>query len=332
MSQPRVLVLDAEPLPRLDRLAGRAEVLHSDENSLVDRLPAADVLLVWDFTSDAVRHAWPGPGPRPSWVHTASAGVDRLLFPELLASDAVITNARGVFDGPIAEYVAGLVLSLAKDFRVGWELQHERRWLHRETEKVAGGRAVVVGSGPIGRRIGDTLRALGLHVTLVGRRARGEVRAADELPGLLGLADWVVCAAPLTPETTGLFDAAAFARMKPTARFINVGRGQHVVERDLVAALRAGTLAGAALDVFENEPLPADSPLWDVPGLVVSPHMSGDTFGWRDDLGEQFLDNFDRWHAGEPLFNVVDKDLGYVPSEPASGHTPPPASDSPEEP
>ncbi|MDT0443282.1 D-2-hydroxyacid dehydrogenase [Streptomyces johnsoniae] len=321
MSEARVLVLDADPLPRLERLTGRAVVRHSDEQSLARLLPDADVLLVWDFTSDAVREAWPGPGARPRWVHTASAGVDRLLFPELLASDTVLTNARGVFDRPIAEYVAGLVLAMAKDFRHSWNVQRERRWQHRETEKVFGSRAVVVGSGPIGRRIGTTLRALGVTVDLVGRTAReadadfGRVHAGGDLPALLPTADWVVCAAPLTPQTEGMFDAAAFALMKPTARFLNVGRGGHVVEDDLVAALRAGRLAGAALDVFAEEPLPADSPLWDLPELIVSPHMSGDTHGWRDDLADQFQDNFDRWLAGEPLANVVDKRLGYVPAE-----------------
>ncbi|UED86175.1 D-2-hydroxyacid dehydrogenase [Streptomyces profundus] len=321
MTAPRVLVLDADPLPRLDRIADRADVLHSDADTLAKHLPDADVLLVWDFTSDAVRHAWPGGGPRPRWVHTASAGVDRLLFPELTKSDAVITNARGVFDRPIAEYVAGLVLAFAKDFHGSWEAQREHRWQHRETAKVHGSRALVVGSGPIGRRIGAMLQALGVVVELVGRRARlrdpafGRVHAADSLPELLPEADWVVCAAPLTSATTGLFDADTFALMRPTARLINVGRGAHVVEDDLAEALRSGRLAGAALDVFGEEPLPAGSPLWEVPGLVVSPHMSGDTFGWRDDLAEQFLDNFDRWLAGRPLFNVVDKKLGYVRTE-----------------
>ncbi|WP_049567590.1 D-2-hydroxyacid dehydrogenase [Streptomyces sp. SBT349] len=321
MSQARVLVLDADPLPRLDRLAGRAEVRHSDEDSLAAQLPEADVLLVWDFLSDAVRHAWPGAGPRPRWVHTASAGVDRLMVPELLASDAVLTNARGIFDRPIAEYVAGLVLAMAKDFEGSRRAQAERRWAYRETEKVHGTRALVVGSGPIGRRVGVTLRALGVEVDLVGRTAReddpefGRVHASEALAGLLPGADWVVCAAPLTPATTGMFGADAFALMRPTARFINVGRGQHVVEDDLDRALRSGRLAGAALDVFATEPLPRSSPLWDAPGLFLSPHMSGDTVGWRDDLSDQFCDNFDRWVAGRPLFNVVDKRLGYVPGE-----------------
>lgn len=320
MTETCVLVLDADPLPRLDRIAGRARVVHADEQSLARHLPSADVLLAWNFLSDAVREAWPGGGPRPRWVHTPSAGVDRLL-PELAESpETVITNARGVFDQPIAEYVAGLVLAMAKDFRGSWELQRQRRWRHRETIRVGGTRAVVVGSGPIGRAIGRMLLALGVAVDLVGRTERsedpefGRVHASGALNRLLGEADWVVCAAPLTEESRGMFDAAAFARMRPGAHFVNVGRGHHVVEADLADALVRRRIAGAALDVFADEPLPADSTLWDVPGLLISPHMSGDTTGWRDDLAEQFLDNFDRWWAGDPLFNVVDKKLGYVPS------------------
>ncbi|WP_064458142.1 D-2-hydroxyacid dehydrogenase [Streptomyces hygroscopicus] len=313
MSESTVVVFGDQPPVRLDRVADRARVLVCDETSLPELLPAADVLLVWDFTSDAVRDAWPGEGRRPAWVHTASAGVDRLLCPELIGSDTVLTNARGVFEQPIAEYVAGLVIAMAKDLHGSWELQWQRRWQHRETMRLAGTRAVVVGAGPIGRAIGSTLGALGVVVDLVGRTARQGVRAGDELPELLPRADWVVCAAPLTDATRGMFDRSAFDRMKPTARFINVGRGPLVVEKDLTAALVARRIGGAALDVFEHEPLTADDPLWDVPGLFVSPHMSGDTVGWRDHLAEQFQDNYDRWCAGEPLLNVVDKRLGYVP-------------------
>ncbi|WP_030836587.1 D-2-hydroxyacid dehydrogenase [Streptomyces hygroscopicus] len=313
MSESTVVVFGDQPPVRLDRVADRARVLVCDETSLPELLPAADVLLVWDFTSDAVRDAWPGEGRRPAWVHTASAGVDRLLCPELIASDTVLTNARGVFEQSIAEYVAGLVIAMAKDLHGSWELQRQRRWQHRETMRLAGTRAVVVGAGPIGRAIGSTLGALGVVVDLVGRTARQGVRGGDELPELLPRADWVVCAAPLTEATRGMFDRSAFDRMKPTARFINVGRGPLVVEKDLTAALVARRIGGAALDVFEHEPLTADDPLWDVPGLFVSPHMSGDTVGWRDHLAEQFQDNYDRWCAGEPLLNVVDKRLGYVP-------------------
>ncbi len=308
-----LLVLDAEPLPRLGRLAGRVRIEHADESTLAERLPHADVLLVWDFTSHAVRRAWPGEGPRPRWVHTASAGVDHLLCPELAASDTVVTNARGVFDGPIAEYVAGLVLAFAKDLPRTLRLQRERTWLHRETRRVAGTRACVVGSGPIGRAVAGTLEALGVRTALVGRAAREGVHGPEDLDRLLARADWVVAAAPLTEETRGMFDARRFGLMQPSAHFVNVGRGELVVEDALVRAVRDRWIAGAALDVFAAEPLAGGSPLWELEGVVVSPHMSGDTVGWRDELAAQFVELYELWEAGRPLGNVVDKRRGYVP-------------------
>ncbi|WP_371632667.1 D-2-hydroxyacid dehydrogenase [Streptomyces sp. NBC_01259] len=313
MPEPVLLVLDADPPPRLGRLAGRVTVRHTDAAGLAARLPHADVLLVWDFTSDAVREAWPGDGPRPAWVHTASAGVDRLLCPELVECDTVVTNARGVFEQPIAEYVAGLVLAFAKDLPGTLELQRARRWRHRESVPVTGTRAVVVGAGPVGRAVTRLLMALGVEVALVGRTARRTIHGAEDLDPLAARADWVICAAPLTPRTYGMFDRRFFGLMQPSARFINVGRGPMVVEGDLVDALRKRWIAGAALDVFATEPLGPRSPLWDVPGLIVSPHMSGDTVGWRDRLGEQFVAMYELRAAGNPLPNVVDKRLGYIP-------------------
>ncbi|WSM40218.1 D-2-hydroxyacid dehydrogenase [Streptomyces cellulosae] len=313
MTRPTLLVLDAEPLPRLGGLTGRVRIEHADESTLAERLPHADVLLVWDFTSHAVRRAWPGEGPRPRWVHTASAGVDHLLCPELAASDTVVTNARGVFDGPIAEYVAGLVLAFAKDLPRTLRLQRERTWLHRETRRVAGTRACVVGSGPIGRAVAGTLEALGVRTALVGRAARAGVHGPEDLDRLLARADWVVAAAPLTEETRGMFDARRFGLMQPSAHFVNVGRGELVVEEALVRAVRDRWIAGAALDVFTAEPLAGGSPLWELEGVVVSPHMSGDTVGWRDELAAQFVEFYELWEAGRPLVNVVDKRRGYVP-------------------
>ncbi|MXM63372.1 D-2-hydroxyacid dehydrogenase [Streptomyces sp. HUCO-GS316] len=313
MTAPILLVLDAEPLPRLGRLTGRARIEHADASTLAARLPYADVLLVWDFTSHAVREAWPGEGPRPRWVHTASAGVDHLLCPELAASDTVVTNARGIFDRPIAEYVAALVLAMAKDLPRTWELQGERTWRHRESQRVAGTRACVVGSGPIGRAIVRTLKALDVTTALVGRTPATGIHGPGDLDRLMARADWVIAAAPLTEQTYGMFDSRRFGVMQPSARFVNVGRGQLVVEDALVEALTKRWIAGAALDVFEHEPLTPDSPLWQVPNLIVSPHMSGDTVGWRDELGAQFVELYGRWEAGRPLANVVDKKRGYVP-------------------
>ncbi|MGQ5638095.1 MULTISPECIES: D-2-hydroxyacid dehydrogenase [unclassified Streptomyces] len=310
---PTLLVLDADPPPRLGRLTGRARIVHTDAARLAERLPQADVLLVWDFASHAVREAWPGDGPRPVWVHTASAGVDHLMSPELAASDTVVTNARGVFDEPIAEYVAALVLAVAKDLPRTLELQRERTWRHREGRRVAGTRACVVGSGPIGRAIARVLKALGVTTALVGRVPRTGVHGPGDLDRLISRADWVIAAAPLTEETYGMFGAHRFGVMQPSAFFVNVGRGGLVDEEALARALTRRWIAGAALDVFTAEPLPADSPLWGLPGLIVSPHMSGDTVGWRDELGEQFIELYERWAAGRSLVNVVDKTRGYVP-------------------
>lgn len=311
-SNPVIAVLHAADLPPgLSDRVGSAELRFATDDTLRDALPGADVLLVWDFTSDAVAGAWDA-ADAVRWVHTASAGVDRVTFPALLDSPAVLTNSRGIFDGPMAEYVLGLVLAFAKDLPATLGAQGRREWRHRETEPVAGRRAVVVGGGPIGRAIARVLGCVGLRVELVGRRAAEGVHAFDALPGLLPDADYVVLAAPLTDATRGMLDAAAIATLKPTARVINVGRGGLVVEDDLVAALRSGRIAGAALDVFATEPLPASSPLWELPNVIVSPHMSGDVVGWRDALVDVFADNLARYRDGAALRNVVDKSLGYV--------------------
>ncbi|OLZ53725.1 hydroxyacid dehydrogenase [Amycolatopsis coloradensis] len=301
-------------------IEAEAVVRYTDEAGLADALSGADALFVYDFLSTAVPGAWPA-ADRLRWLHIASAGVDSVLFPGLQASDVVLTNSRGVFDGAIAEYVLGVVLTFAKDFVRSWDLQRQGQWKHRESERVSGRRVLVVGTGPIGRSIARLLRAAGMSVAGVGRRARtgdpdfGDVYASSELVRHLPEVDYVVAVAPLTEQTKGMFDAETFAAMKPGARFVNVGRGELVVTSDLVGALREGRLGGAALDVFDTEPLPSESPLWTMENVLISPHMSGDFVGWRNTLVEVFADNFRRWRAGEPLRNVVDKQLGYVPSE-----------------
>jgi phosphoglycerate dehydrogenase-like enzyme len=301
----------------LDPLSCRLELRYTDAAGLPDAIVGAHVLLLWDFFSTAVEQVWERCTDL-QWIHVAAAGIDTLLFPELVSSDVVVTNARGTFDRPIAEFVLASVLAHAKLVHENHDLQRRHQWHHRETRGVAGACVLVVGTGAIGRQIARLLAAAGLHVRGAGRNP-GEadpdfstlVPSAD-LPGQVGWADYVVNATPLTDATRGLFDAAVFAAMKPTAHFINVGRGASVVEPDLLAALTSHSIDGASLDVFQAEPLPADSPLWDAPGLVVSPHMSGDIVGWRDTLARQFVDNAERWLVGQPLVNVVDKALGYV--------------------
>jgi phosphoglycerate dehydrogenase-like enzyme len=313
-----VLGVDDSHRPsHLESLADRIEFRVTGPDGLAAALPGAKVLLLWDFFSTAVRDAWPHCGDL-EWIHVAAAGVDKLLFPELVASPIVVTNARGTFDRPIAEFVLASVLAHAKLLHETHDLQLRREWRHRETHAVAGATVLVVGTGAIGREIARLLRAAGLVVRGAGRRPTpddpdfGTVVSSGDLAAAVPWADYVVNATPLTPATTGLFDASVFRAMRRTAHFVNTGRGPSVVEDDLVEALRAGWLDGASLDVFQDEPLPEDSPLWNAPGLVVSPHMSGDVVGWRDTLARQFVDNAERWLSGKELVNVVDKELGYV--------------------
>ncbi|MDX1432342.1 MAG: D-2-hydroxyacid dehydrogenase, partial [Gammaproteobacteria bacterium] len=255
---------------------------------------------------------------RLRWIHWSGAGVDAVLFPDLAASDIVLTNARGIFDRAMAEYVLGVILAFAKDLPRTLELQREHAWEHRLTECIAGRRARVVGVGSIGREIGRVLGAVGMHVEGIGRTARAgdadfsAIHAVADLDRRLGAADYVVLVPPLTEQTRGMMGAAQLRAMRPHARLINVGRGALLDEQALARALERGAIAGAALDVFATEPLPADSPLWDVPGLLVSPHMSGDFHGYPEALAGLFLDNLRRFRAGERLRNVVDKALGFV--------------------
>jgi phosphoglycerate dehydrogenase-like enzyme len=325
MTAPTVTVLhDGKLPPNMAEIEALAQVRTARPDELTEALRGADVLLTWDFTTPALRSAWAG-ADRLRWVHTASAGVDNVLTPEVRASDVLVTNSRGVFETPIAEYVTGVVLMTAKDMLGTWQRQQRREWQHRETHSVQRRVAVVVGVGPIGRAVARMLAAVGLRVRGVGRSRRsgdpdfGEVAAGDELPAQVADADYVVLVAPLTEETRGMVDATVLEAMPSRAMLVNVGRGELVVEDDLVAALQAGQVAGAALDVFEQEPLPVESPLWTMPNVLVSPHMSADTVGWRDDLAALFVENLDRWCKGGPLRNVVDKQLGYVPSTGGEG-------------
>ena len=313
-----VLCEDLEERPgHLDPLSSRLELRYTDAAGLPDAIVGAHVLFLWDFFSTAVEQVWER-GTYLQWIHVAAAGIDTLLFPELVSSDVVVTNARGTFDRPIAEFVLASVLAHAKLVHENHDLQRRHQWHHRETRGVAGACVLVVGTGAIGRQIARLLAAAGLRVRGAGRSPRdadpdfGTLVSSADLPNQVSWADYVINATPLTDTTRGLFDAAVFAAMKPTAHFINVGRGASVVEPDLLAALTSRSIDGASLDVFGTEPLPADSPLWDAPGLVVSPHMSGDIVGWRDTLARQFVDNAERWLVGQPLVNVVDKALGYV--------------------
>ena len=307
-----------DDVPRLAELADQAEIrCASSVADLQAMLPGAEVMLGWNFRAASLREAWAAVDSL-RWIHWAGAGVDAAMFNELIDSDIQFTNARGVFDQPMAEWVLGMIIAFAKGFPETLACQARAEWQHRLSEKVAGKRALIVGVGSIGRAVGRLLRAVGMEVEAVGRGARdgdrdfGHIFASDELKVRLPRADYVVLITPLTEQTRDLFGAAEFSAMKAQARFINIGRGALVVEDALLSALQEGQIAGAALDVFINEPLASESPFWTAPNCLVSPHMSGDYAEFETTMAEQFIENWRHYVAGESLFNLVDKRLGFA--------------------
>lgn len=280
-------------------------------------LPSSEILLGWNFRAKELRNAWDSAtGLR--WIHWCGAGVDAALFPGLQRSDVILTNARGVFDRAMAEYVLGLIISLAKFLPQTLSAMAKRTWAYRQTEMIEHRDALIVGVGSIGRCIAHLLKNVGMRVSGVGRTARSgdeefeHVYAIDDLNRVIAGFDFVINVVPLTKDTRGLFSQAQFSAMQSSARFINVGRGATVDESALINALQNGDIAAAALDVFETEPLPDDSPLWSVDNLIISPHMSGDYFGYELTLMDQFAQNLRRYQRGVPLINVVDKEAGFV--------------------
>jgi phosphoglycerate dehydrogenase-like enzyme len=319
--QPTVMVMangiPAADLAVFDPIGTRAElIVAADPPTLQRSIGTADVLFVWDLGVDL--DAVLPDATRLRWIHAASAGVDELVTPTLRNHSVTLTNSRGVFDLAMAEYVLGLYLMHLKGFRDTLQHQQTRSWKHRLTRQAAGTSAVVVGTGSIGRQIARMLVGAGVDVTLVGRRPSrdsefGNIRAAGDLADIVVGHDLVVLAAPLTPHTRHLVDATILEAMRG-AYLINVGRGALVDQGALIEALGRRTIGGAALDVFEREPLPLESALWSDPNTIVSPHMSGDFVGSEEALVVAFTDNLDRWLAGELLRDVVDLDLGYVAS------------------
>jgi phosphoglycerate dehydrogenase-like enzyme len=277
----------------------------------------ADAILVCANGRERLRETLAlAPGVR--WVHLRSAGIEGSSYPALADGGVVLTNGRGVFGQSLAEFALAAVFHFAKRLRHLSRQQDERRWEPYEPTMVSGRTMGIVGYGDIGRATAEKARALGMRVVALRRSAQTDpdplvemILPPDGLHALLAQSDFVVVATPLTDETRGLIDAAALAAMKPTAVLVNVGRGPVVDEQALVAALQGGTIAGAALDVFETEPLPAASPLWRLDNVLLSPHSADHVAGWLEDAMACFLQNLRRFTAGEPLANVVDPRRGY---------------------
>lgn len=290
-----------------------------DTEGFAQTVGDADAVFLVDFGSHVLENAW-NKRRRLRWVHVAAVGVDAVLFPAFVSSDVVLTNSRGVFDAAMGEYVLALMLAMAKDLPRTLQLQGERTWKHREPALLRGATVLIVGVGGVGIGVGQSAAASGMTVIGVGRHARSAVKpfhriaGVSELKSLVPNADYIVLALPRTADTRGLFSRELIHAMGPSARLINVGRGGVLDEEALVEALQAGRLAGAALDVFETEPLPPDHQLWRMPNVIVSPHMSVDVPEAKQWLVDLFLQNLERFRRGEPLLNQVDKRLGFVPA------------------
>lgn len=261
--------------------------------------------------------------PRLRWLQVGGDGVDHLRGAPVMRSDVIVTNTR-VFETPMAEYVVASVLAYYRDFPRMWErFQRGRAWPKSQWAEYAGDEAAgktmaIIGYGSVGRKLARLARALEMTVIATRRSLAApavedgvEVHPAAALREVLARADVVVVCLPLTEETEGLIGETELRAMKPTAYLVNVGRGKVIQEAALVRALEEGWIGGAGLDVHARTPLPPDSPLFDLPNVILTPHMSGVTQPYYGRLTNLFCENLRRYLAGGPLLNVVDKQRGY---------------------
>jgi len=261
---------------------------------------------------------------RLRWIHSASAGIEANLFPALVESDVVLTNSTGLHEICIPEHVLALLFAFARNLPVAFRLKQEHRWDRIEPlrrggiRELSGANLAILGAGPIGRALAGKAAALGMHVRVLRRHAGKPVAGSEQVVGpealheLLGWANFVVLAVPLTAETRHLIGARELRSMRSDAVLVNIARGDVVDQDALVEALRAGTIAGAGLDVTTPEPLPAEHPLWELPNVILTPHISGYLRGYFPGVLAIFADNLGRFLASAPLHNIVDKRLGYV--------------------
>lgn len=272
----------------------------------------AEVMVGWNVPREAVQRA-----PRLRWIHSTAAGVDQLLHPEVLERQIVITSSKG-FHRSLVEHVFALMLALTRRIHVALRSQMARRWERPRAigEELTGKTLGILGLGTIGSEIARRAGVFGMRVIGTRRTPRPvpgveQVLPPDRLLDVLRAADVVVITLPLTRETEGLIGETELRAMKPSAFLINVGRGPIVREAVLARALRAGWIAGAGLDVFEREPLPAESPLYDLENVIITPHVSGTSPGYMDRAVPLLVENLSRYLRDEPLLQVVDKELGY---------------------
>jgi phosphoglycerate dehydrogenase-like enzyme len=310
---------DADHLSVLNELPASAKLtLGNTLEELQAAVADAEVIVNANFQPQPFRTLLPM-AKKLRWVHCLSAGVEAVLSPEMVESPAPLTNARGVFKASLAEFAVGAMIYFAKDLRRMIRSQMAGRWEQFDVEMLEGATLGVIGYGEIGRASAKLAHAFGVKVLALRRRPQlsdqdpilHATYTAGELHQMLQLCDYVILAAPNTPETKGLLDEAAFQHMKPTAVVINVGRGPVVVESALVHALQTGRIRGAALDVFDQEPLPKGHPFYQLENVLLSPHCADHTEGWSLMAMRKFISNYRLFEKGEPLDNIVDKKAGY---------------------
>ena len=311
-TEPRLAMLEELPPETGIAVGNSAE-------AFVRAAPDATVIFNWSLIGDLQRDVF-RMCPNVEWVHSRSAGLDGLLSPELVESPVRLTNGRGVYSESLGEFVVGAILYFAKDLRRMVRNQAAGKWDPFDIVEVRGQTVGIVGYGDIGRAIATRVHALGMRVLAVKRHgppAHKDDPLAERIYGpegrleMISRSDYVVVAAPLTPETLGMMGEAEFAAMKPDAVAINVGRGPVIQEAALVKALSEKRIKGAALDVFDIEPLPQGHPFYKLENVLLSPHCADHTPDWLDQAMRFFLAQFERFRKGEPLRNVVDKKLGY---------------------
>lgn len=313
----RMWTIPGEYVEALRRLFPGDTIYHAQSDAEAEEwIPDAEIAFSGHITPGQLASAG-----RLQWVHSPSAGVGNMLYPEMLARPIAITNGRGTSADNIAEHVLAVVLALFWRLPEALTRQAEHVWAQDELSgprTIAGSRILLVGLGAIGAATARRLHALGATVTGVRRNLSApsvpgvaSVHPPDKLRDVLRDADVVVIAAPHTGATHSLLGDAELAGMKPGSFLVNVSRGSLIDEEALARALRAGHLAGAALDVLRDEPLPADHPMWDVPNLLITPHIAGFRRDHWDAAIALFAENRRRFAAGQPLVNVVDKSAGY---------------------
>jgi len=284
--------------------ATRRHVIVQDIDSLRRELPHADVLVLAPRFGEMIRDVWPQ-AQHLRWIHSLGAGVEKFPFDLLRQSDVVVTNSKGVYADALAEFVIAAILWFAKDMRRLAENQATRKWVAVPVLRVEGTTMGIIGYGSIGAAIGR--RAEGLGMRLLTARRSGGVPIGE----LIAASDYIAVSTPLTSETRHLLNRDRIALMRPDAVLINVSRGAVVDERALTDALAARRIRGAALDVFEIEPLPADSPLWSLDNVLVSPHSADRTRDSPERAVAFFRTNLERFERGEPLLNGIDKEASY---------------------